>query len=244
MARGSVGIRLAVACTVFSAFLLAAGSAQAEVGGPVDDAVGGGGAAGDTVEEGLDDTVDQVTDSSQPLLEDTVQKVTKPAGPSSQEAPSGARDDGSRPSRGAAEAQRDVPRVGSQPQDDPGTAAVDTSATAPPKRQKARSGHAVRERAAAEGRARQGAGAHPPDVPACKSGSLAIRDLRRCARAGTSLRGPVPDIEVRGKTASTSLPGLGGVPDNLLPAGLVMVGLGLVLVACGRRRGALVGPAT
>jgi len=134
----------------------------------------------------------------------------------------------------------------SEPQNDSATSADDTSANDPPQRQKADSGPPVRERVSAvkgsphtsgrgdsanrpkvaERGARQESAATAPQVDhPCASGSLAARDLRRCARA---------DI---------SLPGLGGVPRNLLSTGLVMVGAGLVLIARGRRRSACVGPA-
>ena len=238
MARAWAGIRIAVACTVFSALWLAAGPAQAGGGDLVDGAVGGagGGAVRDPVGDGVDGTVGRVTGSSDPVLKDTVRK---------------ARGDATRLSQTAAELLRDIPRdVGSEPQNDPATPAADTSSdassNAPRQRQKAHGGQPARERASAVRRiprtsahgdsmhrplvaergARQVAAALAPHVDnPCASGSLAVRDLLRCARAGTPI------------------PGLGGIPRILLPAGLVMVGMGLILVARGRRRGTCVGPA-
>ena len=128
MARPWAGIRIAVACTVFSALWLAAGPAQAG-GGDLVGAVGGagGGAVPDPVGDGVDGTVGQVTGSSDPVLKDTVQK---------------ARGDATRLSQTAAELLRDIPRdVGSEPQNDPATPAADTSSdassNAPRQRQKA-----------------------------------------------------------------------------------------------------------
>ena len=253
MARAWTGIRIAVACTVFSALCLAAGPAHAGVGDLIDGAVGraGGGVVGDTVEDGVDGTVGRVTGSSDAVLKDTARKVTTPAEPSRQEAPSGPRGNATKLSQAAAELLRDIPRVvGSEPQNDMATPASDTSSdassNAPPQRQKADGGQPARERTSDVRRtprtsahddsmhrrlvamrgARQVAAALAPHVDApCASGSLAVRDLRRCARAGTPL------------------PGLGGFPRILPPVGLVMVGMGLILVARGRRRGTCVGPA-
>ena len=240
-----------MACTVFSALCLAAGPAHAGVGDLIDGAVGsaGGGGVGDPVGDGVDGTVGRVTGSSDAVLNDTVRKVTTPARPSPQEAPSGPRGNATKLSQAAAELLRDIPRVvGSEPQNDMATPASDTSdasSNVPPQRQKAHVGMPGRERTSAVRRAprtsahddsmhrlvamrgaRQVATALTPHVdPACASGSLAVRDLRRCARAGTPL------------------PGLGGFPSILPPAGLAMVGMGLILVARGRRRVACVGPA-
>lgn len=236
MARAWGGIGIAVACTVLSALCLAAGPAQAGGGDLVDGAVGsaGAGAVSDPVGDVVDGTVGQVT-GSDPVIEDTVRK---------------ARGDATKLSHKAADLLQDIPRdVGSEPQNDPATPAADSSSdassNAPRQRQKAHGGPA-RERASAvrsvprtsahsdskhrplvaERGARQVAAALAPhgDNP-CASGSLAVRDLLRCARAGTPL------------------PGLGGFSRLLLPAGLVMVGMGLLLVARGRRRGTRVGPA-
>ena len=232
MARAWDGIGIAVACTVFSALWLAAGPAQAGGGDLVDGAVGGagGGAVPDPVGDGVDGTVGRVTGFSDPVLKDTVRK---------------ARGDATELGQRAAELLRDIPRdVGSEPQNDPATPAADTSSdgssNAPRQRQKARGGRSARERApavrsvprkaahggsmhrplVAERGARQVAAAVAPHVDnPCASGSLAVRDLLLCARAGTPI------------------PGLGGLPRILLPAGLVMVGTGLILVARGRRRG-------
>ena len=238
MARAWGGFRIAVACTVFSALWLAAGPAQAG-GGDLVGAVGGagGGAVPDPVGDGVDGTVGRVTGSPDPVLKDTVRK---------------ARGEATRLSQTAAELLRHVPRdAGTEPRKDPATPAADTSSdassNAPRQRQKARGGQPARERASAVRRiprtsahgdsrhrplvaergARQVAAAPAPHVDnPCASGSLAVRDLLRCARAGTPL------------------PGLGGIPRILLPAGLVMIGLGLILVARGRRRGTRVGPAS
>ena len=259
MARVSAGIRMAVACTVISASLLAAGPARADLGDPIAGVVGGagGGAVQDTVGDAVEGTVGQVTDSSDAVLKDTVQKVTKRAGSSLHEASSGARDDVTKLSQPAAEPQPgNPPALGSKPQEDLATPTADTSdalSNAPPQRPKAHSGQPARERASAVGAPRTSAhgdtmhrsgdsmhrllvakrGARPmaaalaPQVDnPCESESLAVRDLRHCARAGTPL------------------PGLGGVPMILLQGGLLMVGAGLILVACGRLRRTCVAPAT
>ena len=235
MARAWAGTRVVLACTVFSVLCLAAGPAHAGAGDLVDSAGAVGG----------------VTDSTESVLNDTVRKVTRAAGsPSPQEPPSGPRDDVSQLSEAAAELVRDVPRVlDPEPQNGRTSPAPDTSSdivsNAPRRRDKAHGGRPARERTSAVARAprrssayddsmhrprlavrgRHATAAPAPYVHPCESGSLAARDLLRCARAGMSL------------------PGLGGFPMILPPAGLVMVVLGLVLVACGRRRGTCVEPA-
>ncbi len=263
MARASAGIRLAVLCTVVSASWLVAGPAQADIGNPVGGAVGGSGGdlARDTVGQVREtvsrvrdtvgqvrDTVGQVTDSSD-APRDAVREVAKPAEPASREAASDAHDGATGVSPGAAEPQRDIPQAGaSKPQnhrtapaaDAPSDATADASSTVAPQRRKANGSQPAREPTsavreisrtsahgnsthrpvAAELAAPQVDAAPAPHVkPPCAGGSLAVQDLLRCARAGAPI------------------PGLGGFEMILLPAGLVLVGMGLVLVAGGRRHG-------
>ncbi len=247
MARARAGARAAVACTLFAALCLAPEPAHAGVGDIVDDPVGSAGAVGGA------------SDSSEAVLEDTVREVTSAGSPSPQEPPPGPGHHASELSEAAAELVRDVPGVlDLEPQNDGATPASDTSSSPSPstapdtsssggrQREKAHGDRVLRERTSAvkgnprtsanEGQtnqprlaargSRHGAAAPARRVAPCASGSLAPQDLLRCARAGISL------------------PGLGGLPKILPPAGLVMIGLGLILVACGRLRGTRVGPAT
>lgn len=256
MAQTCSGIRRVVVCTVFTGFWLAAGPAHAGVGDLADDALGGAGAVGNTVGDAVDDTVDtvgKVAGSADDTVKDTVRNVTKNAEPSTQEGSSGAGGGATEPSRAPAEPRRDGPKVVAAPQRAPVTPALDAS-PASPSDARALRGEAQRDqrsqersRASAVSRGRRTSPprdvAHRTDVavrgaqevaaplalPAdhpCASGSLAAHDLRQCARA------------------DLSLPGLGGVPMMLVPAGLVLIGLGLLLVARGRRRLATVGVAT
>ncbi len=165
MARAWTGIRIAAACALFSALTLAAGPAQAGVGDLVDGAVGGagGGALRDPVGDTVRDTVGRVTDSADAVLEDTVQEVTEPASRPLQEAPS------------------------------------EASSKPAPQEMEAHDGHPVRERARGDSTDRPlvavrgvrpvAAAPTPHVVHPCESGSLAARDLRRCARAGVPLPG-------------------------------------------------------
>lgn len=174
MVRAWTGIRIAAACTLFSALTLAAGPAQAGVD-LVDGAAGGegGGALGDPVEdvvrETVNDTVGRVTDSSDAVLRDIVRKVTEPARRSPQARPS----------------HQEASSV--------------ASSSAPPRGQEAHGGQPARERArdgwnrrpptAVRGARPVAAAPTPHVVHPCESGSLAARDLRGCARAGIPLPG-------------------------------------------------------
>ena len=267
MARASAGIRLAVLCTVVSVSWLVVGPAQADLGDPVGRAVGGSGGdlvrdtvgqvrdtdgqVRDTVGQVRDpvrDTVGQVKDASD-APKDTVREVAKQAKLSPRKPASDARGGATEVSPAAAETQRDIPRAeGSKPRnhrtapaaDTTSDATADASSPAAPQGRRANGSHPSRKstsavkgipRTSAHGNVmhrpvatelapRQVDAAPAPhlDQP-CAGGSLAVQDLLRCARAGAPI------------------PGLGGFEMILLPAGLVLVGMGLLLVAGGRRHG-------
>ena len=251
-------------CTVLVASSVAGGPAQAGVGDIVDEVVSGAGGQlePDSVRDTVDATVDGVAQTADELSEDArdvVRTATEAATQSPEEASPGTTGDATTPSAPAGDSRRDDPGTAAPtPPEQPRASAADSSsrASSSPHPQRGDSGQPDRERASAAATRGSRAEAHgspvhrhlfrrhrapqmvaapaPPEdaasaprvEPACATDSLAVDDLRRCARA------------------NPSLPGLGGVPMALPPAGLVMVGLGLVLLARGRRRRTVLAPTT
>jgi len=263
MARASAGIRFTALCTALLASWLVAAPAQADLGDPVGGAVSGAG--GDLVRDPVGqvrDTVVHVRDTTGPVTDssdapkDTVREVAESAKPSPQETASSVSGGATEVSQTAAETHPDTPRAdASKPQNDRTTPLVhgtsnatsDASSTGPSPRRKARGRQSAREPASAvrtiPPTSAYGDSLHHPvvaervpqraaTVPAphvdqpCGGASLAVQDLLHCARAGAPI------------------PALGGSPMILLPAGLVLVGMGLILVTSGRRRLTSVGPAS
>jgi hypothetical protein len=254
MAFAVARIRIIVVAAVLSATWLP-GVSHADVGDPLDAVVGttGGVEVPDPLADAGDSTVGKVTDASEDA-EDTLRKTTQPVQrtvrdlvrratesvqPAPEETSSDVETDTAETIQASDRPHRDPgPAIGSRQladhargQADRNRAAVMTTTA------QKRSGSGRSNSPAGRGQRGAGPVTLARELPAghpCASGSLAARDLRLCARAGTGT----------GAGASTSLPELGGIPGTLLPAGLVLLGLGLILVACGSRRGTSVAPGT
>lgn len=252
MAHRMSGITAAVLCTVLST-CFSAGPAHAGVGDAVDGVTG---TAGNVVNDEVKDPVGEVTGTAATAVKETVQKATEVVSPPAQEGSPGAGAGGgeTEATPAPAQPQQEAPQpVAPQPQEDqaPPASATTTTSPAPAERKEVPRGARSRARGSATEHTR-GASlsalsmrrfrsierrtlpvtAPLPTARSCESDSLVSRDLRSCARAAT----PAPQ--------GTFLPGLGGVPLVLVPVGLLVLGLGLVLVALGRRRGTPAVPAT
>lgn len=210
----AAGIRWAVACAVLSAPWMVAGPAQAGAGDLVDGAAAVPGAA--------DEAVARVTGSPDAVVEDVVRQVTRQ--PEQQAAGSTPQDDHASTTH-TSPAGSHAPSNREAAPDRPAQELTPAEEKRTPRARPAYDDPVDRAPVVEAASRRSAAAPSPRVADACESSSLAARDLRRCARA------------------TTSLPGLGGVPVTLLPAGLVMVAAGLVLVARGRRRRTHVRPA-